>query len=1030
VVDLHRLLLGNRKARRFIASQAFRLPIPEQLERRVLFASTGLPSGWSGQDIGSVGLTGSDSQSGGVWTVKGAGQNIGGIADSFRFVSESLSGNQQIVAHLKSFSAANDLAKAGLMFRASTSSGAAFGYMNLQYNGDAGFKYRKTTSASAIGSTTDNSYKSLWLKLVRSGSTITGYRSSDGFTWTRQGSASITIGSSVRVGLAVTSYNKAKLATAVFDEVSVTPVITSSPPPPLPPPSPIDSIPPAMKLNDGFIPLFNGQDLSGFSPYINGGTVGSDPKGYFRVENGMLHVLGMGQTGTTMPFGYLATNNSYTNYRLRFQYKWGTTKFAPRNTSSSPRDSGLLTFVTGSDRIWPTCVEVQVQEHDTGDLWLLDPGIATSATTNVASTSTTPPTYKVDGTSKTVNGGRIIHSQSVDSLTDWNMVDVIVEGSSIVVMVNGVVVNCATNIKGPDGNPLTEGRIAFQAEGAEAWYKDIQIKPLSATGTAPDYKVLVLTKPNATADAPAASVATAISQLQFLGQRNGFDLDVAVDDSRFTEAGLAGYSSIIFLGTDGTAQLGTSAEAAFERFIGHGGGFVGIGATPAPPTTSAAASPMDLGPSLSLINSATDSVIQALNDGETLDLNQLGTKLNIAATPNGDPPGSMVFVLDGSVYRIDNDAPYSIGGDTNGDFADWQPPAGQHTLAAQQFSGADGSGAILAETNITFTVIGPTPPPPPPPTFLMNLIGMTADSRFGVAKRSLKTIDRVSSATSSMPANWKLSDGDETYTPVDGTGIHPLLAVTDSAGGGDPISWTRTYAGGRVFYTGLGSSAAAWNDPMLLMHILGGIEYASGTSRQPPSGATVLLGVGTGASAWQKRSDGSAAGWTSDSSAGTLTVAPGTGDIQTKQTFTSDFRLHLEFNVNAKASSVTEQDRGNSGVALFGSYELQILDSFGRSLADENDVGAIYGIKDAAINAALPAGAWETYDVLFTAPVWQGTTKISDAHITAWLNGILVQNNVDVPTSTFTFNAEAPGGGPLILQDHNNSVKFRNIWID
>ena len=77
-------------------------------------------------------------------------------------------------------------------------------------------------------------------------------------------------------------------------------------------------------------------------------------------------------------------------------------------------------------------------------------------------------------------------------------------------------------------------------------------------------------------------------------------------------------------------------------------------------------------------------------------------------------------------------------------------------------------------------------------------------------------------------------------------------------------------------------------------------------------------------------------------------------------------------------------------------YEIQILDSFGRALSGANDGGAIWGVRDAALNAAVPLEKWETYDIFFRAARWIGASKVSNARITLYWNGSLVQNNIEV----------------------------------
>jgi hypothetical protein len=448
---------------------------------------------------------------------------------------------------------------------------------------------------------------------------------------------------------------------------------------------PATNPPPA--TGDGFVPLFNGTDLDGLHTYIEGKGVDNDPESFFRVTDGMLHVMGIPSTPSTKPFGYVATDESYSDYHLKFQYKWGTKKFAPRNGATTPRDSGVLFHLHGADGVWPASVEAQVQEGDTGDVWLLGPSDsrATRATTTVVSTTADPVRYKEGGAAKTLRRARIVKSETRDRLTDWNTVEVIADGDAAVVIVNGKVVNRVTNIKKGDGSRLAGGRIAFQAEGAEVYYRDIMIKPLGAYGAG--------ARPTAAADADAV---------------------------------------VLF---DGTSTSG--------------------------------------------------------------------------------------FVM------------------------------------------RDGGGAN----------------------------------------------------------RWDLSGG-------------------------------------------------------------------------------------------------------------AMVVDPGEGDVRSVQRF-GDYKLHLEFQVPVTLASLGEQDRGNSGIGLAGSYELQILDSYGRSLSGANDAGAIYGVRDARVNAALPAGVWQTYDVTFTAPRYDAAgQKTANARVTAYLNGTLVHDDVQIPGPTFTFEPEQRGLRPVILQDHDNLVRFRNIWVD
>lgn len=229
--------------------------------------------------------------------------------------------------------------------------------------------------------------------------------------------------------------------------------------------------------------LFNGSDLSGWDTYLSGLGKNRDPKGVFKVEDGLLHINDLPSTSASQPFGYLVTENSYSNYHLRFQYRWGGKRFAPRATAK--RDSGVIYHASSSDKVWPSGAELQVQESDTGDFWLIG---GTTLSTTVASTSASPPRYKSGGIPYTTKPGSFVQlakSQTKDSLTGWNTVEVIVRGNEATHIVNGTVVNKGT-IKDSSGNPLTKGRILFQAEGAEVYYRNIEIKALENESTMPE----------------------------------------------------------------------------------------------------------------------------------------------------------------------------------------------------------------------------------------------------------------------------------------------------------------------------------------------------------------------------------------------------------------------------------------------------------------------------------------------------------------------------------------------------------------
>ena len=171
------------------------------------------------QDIGSVGVSGSSTETSGVWTNRGSGADIWNNADGFFFRGAALSGNGSIQARLTSQTATDPWAKAGLMIRASTNANSAHAFVAATPANGLAFQRRTTTGGSSTHTAQGSYVYPIWLKLTRSGSTFTGYKSTNGTSWTQIGTANITMSNQVYIGMAVTSHNNGVLSTAVFDNV-------------------------------------------------------------------------------------------------------------------------------------------------------------------------------------------------------------------------------------------------------------------------------------------------------------------------------------------------------------------------------------------------------------------------------------------------------------------------------------------------------------------------------------------------------------------------------------------------------------------------------------------------------------------------------------------------------------------------------------------------------------------------------------------------------------------------------------------
>lgn len=209
---------------------------------------------------------------------------------------------------------------------------------------------------------------------------------------------------------------------------------------------------------------------------------------------------------------------------------------------------------------------------------------------------------------------------------------------------------------------------------------------------------------------------------------------------------------------------------------------------------------------------------------------------------------------------------------------------------------------------------------------------------------------------------------------------------------------------------------------------------APGTSSSPqhpgtaPSDA-VLLFSGRDLAAW-KMHNGKPMAWKAHD--GYFEVAPGTGDIVTKQSF-GDCQLHVEWATPNPAHGI-DQEPGNSGVYLQSLYEIQVLESYHNKTYADGQAGAIYCQYPPMVNPSLPPGEWQTYDIVFHAPRFSADSKLEEpASVTMFFNGVLVHDHAVLTGPTDYMNRPpykvTPAKLPLLLQDHGQPVRYRNIWI-
>jgi 3-keto-disaccharide hydrolase len=199
----------------------------------------------------------------------------------------------------------------------------------------------------------------------------------------------------------------------------------------------------------------------------------------------------------------------------------------------------------------------------------------------------------------------------------------------------------------------------------------------------------------------------------------------------------------------------------------------------------------------------------------------------------------------------------------------------------------------------------------------------------------------------------------------------------------------------------------------------------------PPSDAIILFD-GKDLSKWQHSRQGQASDATWPVKDGYFETGAGSGSIVTREKF-GDVQLHVEFATPASGRGFS-QDRGNSGVRFMDRYEVQVLDSYENVTYADGQAAAIYGEYPPLVNAARKPGEWQTYDIVFEAPKFNGTTLVAPAYITVFWNGVLVQHRRPVmgsTSATTTQHAYTPHDPelPLALQDHAHPVRYRNVWI-
>jgi hypothetical protein len=212
--------------------------------------------------------------------------------------------------------------------------------------------------------------------------------------------------------------------------------------------------------------LFDGKNLDSFDTFLKTKGLNSDPDHVFQVENHLIHVSGK-------EMGYIITKQHYHDYYLRAEFKWGEGTFGER--AGQARDSGILYNIQGDQKVWPRSIEFQITEGGTGDFWMTD-GAALTGRDGARVEGPPGSARKIDhfgkGPSKNVTGFRDPIGDLEKPHGEWNVLELVTHGNDVKQYVNGKLAN-----EGTDPFP-TEGKILFQSEGAEVFYRNIKLYPL------------------------------------------------------------------------------------------------------------------------------------------------------------------------------------------------------------------------------------------------------------------------------------------------------------------------------------------------------------------------------------------------------------------------------------------------------------------------------------------------------------------------------------------------------------------------
>ncbi|MBI1355492.1 MAG: DUF1080 domain-containing protein [Acidobacteria bacterium] len=208
------------------------------------------------------------------------------------------------------------------------------------------------------------------------------------------------------------------------------------------------------------IKLFDGKNLNHFDIYVRDRPLNEDPNKVFQIQDGVVRASGV-------EYGYIITKEEYGDYYLRMEFKWGEATHEPRKDKA--RDSGILYHVHGENKIWPSSIEYQFIEGGTGDILVVN---GPSLTVKGERKSKGRFDRFGKGTWKDVAGYRDPNGDPEKPRGKWNVVEMISDGDHVKYWLNGKVVNEGTE------STVTKGKLLFQSEGAEVFFRKIELRPL------------------------------------------------------------------------------------------------------------------------------------------------------------------------------------------------------------------------------------------------------------------------------------------------------------------------------------------------------------------------------------------------------------------------------------------------------------------------------------------------------------------------------------------------------------------------